>query len=127
MTKLLPVISYRSWSKINDILKYSLKDSMLYSVDSGGCNGYSFKLEILDKQHKIKLDSYKIKPTILKSPIDINHSVYIEPASELYLYSTKIDYIHEDYNKQIFDSGFIFNIDKDIMASCGCGTSFNIK
>lgn len=127
MTKLLPVITYRAWSKINDILKYSLKDSMLYSVDSGGCNGYSFKLDILDKKHKIQLDSYKIKPTILNSPININHYVYIDPISELYLYSTEIDFINDDYDQQIFQSQFIFNVDKDVMSSCGCGTSFNIK
>ena len=127
MSKLLPVVTYRAWNKINDILKYSLKDSMLYSATSGGCNGFNFTLDVLDNKNKVDLDTKKIQPTILYSPIGDYQKIYIEPTSELFLYNTEIDYIHEDYKKKIFESKFVFNIDTSVMSSCGCGTSFNLK
>ena len=65
MSKLLPVITYRAWSKINDILIHSQTNAMLYSAESGGCNGFNFKLDILDEVHKDTLDESSIQPTIL--------------------------------------------------------------
>jgi Fe-S cluster assembly iron-binding protein IscA len=127
MSRLLPVVTYRAWSKIHDILKYSLNDSMLYSTDSGGCNGFVVTLDVLDNKTKIDLDTNKIRPNILYSPIGDYQKIYIEPASELVLYNTEIDYIREDYRNQQFESKFIFNIDTDIMSGCGCGTSYNMK
>ena len=127
MSKFIPVITYRAWKKINCILQRSLQDSMLYSVESGGCNGFNFKLEILDDSIKNKLYSNKRPATLIQSPINNNQHIYIDPESELYLLNTEIDFITEDYNKQIFDSKFVFNIDPTIMRRCGCGTSFNIK
>jgi len=127
MSRLIPVVTYRAWSKIHDILKYSLNDSMLYSADSGGCNGFTFTLDVLDNKTKIDLDTKKIPPNILYSPIGDYQKIYIEPTSELFLYNTEIDYIREDYQKKLFESKFIFNINTDIMSGCGCGTSFNMK
>ena len=31
---------------------------------------------------------------------------------------------NEDFNKGIFESKFIYNIDKEKASSCGCGVSF---
>ena len=45
----------------------------------------------------------------------------------MYLLGTTIDYINEDYSKGLYESKFKFNINKDIMSSCGCGISFSIK
>ena len=48
----------------------------------------------------------------------------------MHLIGTEIDYIEEDINKGIFESKFVFNIDKKIASTCGCGVSFmpkNIK
>ena len=36
-------------------------------------------------------------------------TVYIDPLSELHLLGTTIDYINQDYIKNIFESKFIFN------------------
>jgi len=47
--------------------------------------------------------------------------------SELYLLGTTIDYINQDYIKNIFESKFIFNIDKELASACGCGISFTPK
>ena len=45
----------------------------------------------------------------------------------MFLFGTKIDFIKEDYNKNIFESKFIFIPDKNLATSCGCGISFNPK
>ena len=45
----------------------------------------------------------------------------------MYLLGTEIDYIKEDFNKKIYESKFIYNIDKNLMTTCGCGTSFSPK
>ena len=127
MTSLLPVVTYRAWSKINDILRYSLHNSMLYSAKSGGCNGFNFTLSVLDNKQKVDLDTRKINTTILPSQCREDQYVYIEPTSEMFLYNTEIDYILEDYSKNIFESKFVFHGDTSLMDSCGCGTSFNMK
>ena len=38
-----------------------------------------------------------------------------------------IDYIFEDYDKGIFENKFIFETDKNVASSCGCGISFTPK
>ena len=45
----------------------------------------------------------------------------------MFLIGTKIDYINENYSKNIFESKFIFTPDKNFATSCGCGVSFNPK
>ena len=60
----------------------------------------------------------------------LNHKdthLYVDPLSEMYLLGTTIDYIHEDYSKGQFESKFNFDINKDLMSSCGCGISFSPK
>ena len=59
MSRLLPVVTYRAWKKINTILQYSILDSMIYSAKSGGCNGFTFNLDILNNENKINLDTKK--------------------------------------------------------------------
>ena len=125
MSRLLPVVTYRAWKKINTILQYSILDSMIYSAKSGGCNGFTFNLDILNNENKINLDTKKVPPSILYSPIAEYQQIYIDPTSELFLYDTEIDYISEDYTNNQFESRFIFTIDTSIMSSCGCGTSFS--
>ena len=45
----------------------------------------------------------------------------------MYLLGTTIDYINEDYKNGIYESKFKFDIDKDLMTTCGCGISFSPK
>ena len=47
--------------------------------------------------------------------------------SEMHLLGTTIDYIKEDYLKGQFESKFIFDVDKDLLMTCGCGISFTPK
>ena len=63
----------------------------------------------------------KMKPSILTND-DVQ--LYIEPLSEIHLIGTTIDYINEDFSKGIFENKFIYNIDKKLASSCGCGVSF---
>ena len=96
-----------------------------FYVKGGGCNGFNYKLELLDKDTHDKLHESKIKPNVL-SYSDLN-KIYIDPLSEMFLLGTKIDFVKEDYKKNIFESKFIFIPNKDLATSCGCGVSFNPK
>ena len=64
--------------------------------------------------------------TILTEP-EGDKKVYIDPVSEMYLLGTTIDYMKEDYSKKIYENKFIYEVDKNLMTSCGCGISFSPK
>ena len=67
---------------------------------------------------------YKESETILN---ESDTDIYIDPLSEMYLLGTTIDYVNEDYTKGQLESKFVFEVDKDLMSSCGCGISFSPK
>tara|TARA_R110002020_G_scaffold414012_1_gene623564 strand:- start:178 stop:552 length:375 start_codon:yes stop_codon:yes gene_type:complete len=116
-------ITNNAWKKLNNITKKSNTNiGFLFGVTSGGCNGFNFDLKLLNNQELQKIKNKK--PNILKNN-DV--SVYVDPTSEIYLIGTTIDYIHEDYSKNIYESKFIYSIDKDLASSCGCGISFMPK
>lgn len=75
------------------------------------------------KEHTKLYHSFEttIDPTIIKKD---NIKILIEPKSEMLLIGTTIDYIKEDYDKNIFENKFIFIPDKTLTSSCGCGISF---
>lgn len=117
-------ITKNAWKKINDIVhKTNNQYGMIYSASSGGCNGFNFELDILTNAIHQKINQNKFL-TILTNE---KSKVYIDPLSEMYLLGTTIDYINEDFSKQIYESKFIYEIDKDLMTTCGCGTSFSPK
>ena len=91
----------------------------LFGVNSGGCNGFNFQLELLKESDYHTIN--KLKPNILEYD---NVKLYIDPMSEMYLIGTTIDYVNEDYSKGIFENKFIYNVDKKLASSCGCGVSF---
>jgi Fe-S cluster assembly iron-binding protein IscA len=51
----------------------------------------------------------------------------MDSLAELYLLGTTIDYVKEDYSKNIIESKFVYILDKNMATSCGCGVSFNPK
>ena len=117
-------VSSNAWNKMKEIIKNSNnKYGFLYSLSSGGCNGFNFELNLLDKEYYEKINKNKFL-TILKND---DTKLYIDPIGEMYLIGTSIDYISEDYNNNIFENKFIFNVDKNMMNTCGCGTSFSFK
>lgn len=115
-------VTNNAWKKIGLISKKSKNNNFLFSVTSGGCNGFNFNLNLLKNEDYNKIINQK--PSVL-SYNDTN--VYIEPLSEMYLIGTTIDYIEEDVNNGVFESKFVYKIDRNIASSCGCGVSFMPK
>ena len=117
-------ITRKAWSKVRNILRKSDNQlGFLYSASSGGCNGFNFQLTLLDEKTHKELTNMKYH-TVLE---ENGSHVYIDTASEMFLQGTRIDYIQEDITKGQFESKFVFDVDKDLMNSCGCGISFSLK
>ena len=117
-------VTVNAWQKISEIMIQSNnKYGLLYSASSGGCSGFNFDLGLLDKPTYKKMSKMKYV-TILT---DVNAKVYVDPMSEMHLLGTTIDYIKEDYSQGQFENKFIFEVDKELLSTCGCGTSFTPK
>jgi len=117
-------VTKQAWTKMSIILKQSKNTlGFIYSSSSGGCNGFNFNLGLLDKKTHGIINKTKFL-TILE---DKETKLYIDPLSEMYLLGTTIDYITEDYSKGLFENKFTFDVDKELMTTCGCGTSFTPK
>ena len=120
------IVTENAWNKISEI-NTKQKGNFLFSATGGGCNGYNYKLNIIDNNEYDKIISErktKIKPTILKNN---NSKILVDPLSEFLLIGTTIDYVNEDYSNGIFENKFIFIPDKTLASTCGCGTSFTPK
>ena len=123
MNKPIINITKNAFTKMETIMKKSWnKNGFLFGVTSGGCNGFNFNLKLIESKELDKIK--KLKPNIL-SQGDVN--VFVEPLSEIYLIGTTIDYTEENFSEGIFESKFIYNINKELATSCGCGVSFNPK
>lgn len=113
-------VTSNAWKKLGSILKKSNNNhGFVFGVTSGGCNGFNFDLRLIEKKEYQEI--MKMKPSIMTND---NINLYIDPISEMHLIGTTIDYIHEDYSKGIFENKFVYNIDKKLASSCGCGVSF---
>jgi iron-sulfur cluster assembly accessory protein len=113
-------VTSNAWKKMNSIiLKSNNNFGLLFGVTSGGCNGFNFNLNLMDKNDYESI--MKLKPNILTND---NVTLFIEPVSEIYIIGTTIDYVNEDYKKGIFENKFTYNVDKKLATSCGCGISF---
>ena len=120
MSKNIITVTKNAFQKMNSIMKKSNnKNGFLFRIDSGGCNGFNFNLKLMEDKELDKI--IKQKPNIIQ---DEKVKVYVEPLSELYLVGTEIDYLKEDYSKGIFESKFVYNVDKKMASTCGCGVSF---
>ena len=114
-------ITNRAWTKINDILEKSINKSMIFSVKGGGCNGFNYSLKKLTKDNKPKNinDCFYLENN--------NNKVYLDTISEMFLIGTTIDYQNEDFNNNIYESKFLYLVDKNKISQCGCGVSFSPK
>lgn len=119
-------ITKNAWIKMESIIQSSPnKEGFIFGVTSGGCNGFNFDLKLVEKNEMITLR--KKKSTCMQNN---NVEIIIDPISEIHLLGTTVDYVKEDYSKGIFENKFVYNIDKKLASSCGCGVSFmprNIK
>ena len=99
----------------------------LFSAATGGCNGFNYELNLLDKKEYedfYNTSSGKFEPTMMTRN---NTKIMIDPSTEFLLFGTTIDYIYENYSKGIFENKFVFIPDKNLTSSCGCGISFTPK
>ena len=115
-------VTYKAWCKINSILQQSNNNAMILNISSGGCNGFNYKLTILDSNIYTDYEHYNFLHDSKN-----NNKLYIEPLSEIYVIGTNIDYMEQDYTKNIYESKFVFTPDKKMATSCGCGVSFALK
>ena len=114
-------VTRNAWKKMYSIMKSSKnKFGFLFSASAGGCNGFNFNLNLLDENTYKELNNTRFINVLTQE----NATLFIDPFSEMHLLGTTIDYITEDIENGSFDSKFVFNIDKKIASSCGCGTSF---
>lgn len=113
-------ITNNAWKKMDSILKKTDSYCFLFSATGGGCNGFNYNLESINKN---KFDEIKYTSLIENN----NVKFIIDPMSEFLLIGTTIDYINEDYSKNIFESKFIFTPLKEFATTCGCGVSFSPK
>ena len=117
-------VTVNAWQKISEIMKQSKnKYGLLFSSSSGGCSGFNFELGLLDKKTYDSIIKLKYLTVLTES----ESKVYVDPISEMHLLGTTIDYIKEDYSKGQFENKFVFDVDKDLLLTCGCGTSFTPK
>jgi len=122
-------ISKNAWKKIHDVCIKTKSPAFILSASSGGCNGLNYIFNPINSEKIKKLTNplkKKIGVNIIRND-DNNNSVFIDPLTEMYLMGTKIDYQYEDFSKQIYESKFLFSVDKNLASSCGCGTSFMPK
>ena len=120
------IITDDAWSKMSEIIIKQNSKSFLLSASSGGCNGFNYEFNLLNNvEHNNFINKYEVnKITEIKNNDII---LLIDPLSEFLLFGTTIDYVSSDYNKNIFESKFIFKPDKNLATSCGCGISFTPK
>ena len=116
-------ITDNAWNKMTYILKNN-NYAFLFSAKGGGCNGFNYTLNTIDEKEFQELLDEKVSPTIIENN---NTKLIIESSSLWLLIGTNIDYIKEDYSKNIFESKFIFTPKKELATTCGCGISFTPK
>lgn len=119
-------VTNNAWNKMINIQNNQTCYSFLFSANSGGCNGFNYKLDLIDYQeyNEIINENVKIKPLLINNN---NVKLLVDPKSEYLLFGTTIDYINEDYSNGIFENKFVFIPNKDLANTCGCGVSFTPK
>ena len=117
-------VTRNAWRKMSNILQSTKNPyGFIYSASSGGCNGFNFELNLLEKDMYKQIKKKKFYTVINEGDTQL----YVDPMSEMFLLGTTIDYVSEDFRKGEFESKFQFKINKEIMTSCGCGISFSPK
>jgi iron-sulfur cluster assembly accessory protein len=121
-------ITTNAWDKMKDVLhKDKTRHAFMFSAVGGGCNGFNYNLETIMEDEYADLMNNKVKPILLEDMEKTKIKLIIEPLSEMLVLGTTIDFIKEDYSKNIFESKFTFKPQKDLATSCGCGISFALK
>ena len=110
MTKQLIYITSTAIKQLKKIQVNNKAKGILFSVKSGGCNGFGYKFEPINSFENME-------NTIEKDGVKIE----VCNKSLLYILGTKID-----WKEDIMGKGFEFD-NPIAQASCGCGISFSPK
>tara|TARA_B100001121_G_C18611355_1_gene584589 strand:- start:152 stop:493 length:342 start_codon:yes stop_codon:yes gene_type:complete len=110
MTKKLISLTYSAIKQLKQIKKENKCKGILFSVKSGGCNGFEYKFEPV-------YSFFNEKNIVIEDDLKIE----VCDKSLFYLLGTKVD-----WDEDIMGRRFIFD-NPMAQASCGCGTSFSIK
>ena len=110
MTKQLIYITSKAITRLKKIQLDKNAKGILFSVTSGGCNGFGYKFE--------PINNFEHKENIL-----IQDGVKIDVCNKslLYILGTRIN-----WKEDIMGRGFEFE-NPLAQASCGCGVSFSPK
>ena len=111
MQKQILTISDRAVLQIKSLIAQKNNEpiGIRVKVKSGGCAGFKYVIEYVDKQNPYEEIVYEK---------DIK--LFIDPKAIMYLIGSEMDYVSEK-----FKSGFIFSNPNE-KESCGCGKSFNV-
>ena len=120
-------VTNSAWDKIIQICKIQKIKRFLFSATTGGCNGFNYKLNALNDDEYKKIYNTHTSKTKLNIIKKDNTELLIDPMVEFLLAGTTIDYIQENFSKNIFENKFIFIPNKTLATSCGCGISFTPK
>jgi len=110
MTKKLINITSTAIRQLKKIIDKNNTKGILFSVKSGGCNGFGYQFD--------PVNSFEYSENII-----IKEGVKIEVCNKsiLYLLGTTVD-----WKEDIMGKGFEFD-NPLAQASCGCGVSFSPK
>ena len=108
MSKNIINISSIALNKLKTIITENNMKAVRLSLKTGGCNGFEYKLEPIQKLDKN--DEHFFKDGV---------NVYICNKSLLFLIGTTID-----WKKNIMGETFVFN-NPNATSKCGCGSSFS--
>tara|TARA_B100000035_G_C20829107_1_gene477852 strand:- start:273 stop:680 length:408 start_codon:yes stop_codon:yes gene_type:complete len=121
-------ITDNAWKRMSNVIKDRRARGFIFSAESGGCNGFNYKLTLFKDLYEIENMENTQKTSLKATKIENNGvEVYIDPLSEMFLLGSTIDFISEDFSKNIFENRFTFEPDKTLATTCGCGISFNPK
>lgn len=127
-TKLIPrlhpvIVTKNAWDKFKNVINSNSNYfAFLFSAEGGGCNGFNYSLKAIN-HHEYNHFISKKSPSVKYDNLEL----IIEPSSELLLLGTTIDYIQQDYSKNIYENKFTFKPKQEYATTCGCGTSFSPK
>jgi len=116
-------ITDQAWSKMKNIMKETKCHSFWFFAESGGCNGFNYELQPLDKSSFGEMTLNSKLPKIILEKDDVK--CLVDPSSELLLQGTTIDFTKKDPWEGILNDKFIFIPNKVFARTCGCGVSFS--
>ena len=105
-------LTTKAYDKIKMLLERENKESILFYVKGGGCNGFNYQFSPLEKTGGNKLD--EIVPYENINIVICGHSLFAVLGTTI------------DWKKDIMGESFNFT-NPNASSQCGCGSSFSPK